>query len=313
MIPAATASDIRRKVMAAINRGRSAMIERVIDARRRNLGGFEVGRVLPSAGGRSVGPFVFFDHMGPAAMPAGVPRSADVRPHPHIGLSTVTYLFEGEMRHQDSVGSDQQIRPGDVNWMTAGRGISHSERFDGAIRDHGGVVHGIQAWVALPTEFEEIEPAFAHYGANALPMFEGEGLSGRLIAGRAFGVVSPVKVFSPMFYAHWTLAVGAKAAPPTDHAERAAYVVSGRVRIDGQDVAAGQMAVFTPGRTVLIEALEASVVMLLGGEPLGERHIWWNFVSSSRARIEQAKADWVAGRIPLPPHDHDEIIPLPEG
>ena len=288
------------------------MIELLIEARRKDLGGFEVGRLLPYMRRRTVGPFVFFDHMGPAQFPPGVPRSTDVRPHPHIGLSTVTYLFAGEMRHQDSVGSDQAIRPGEVNWMTAGRGISHSERFDGPIRDHGGLVDGIQAWVALPNGAEEIDPAFAHHGPEDLPAYESNGLWARLIAGAAFGATAKVKTHSPMFYVHWTLRAGTRAGLPAEYPERAAYVVSGRVEVDGQRAGPGQMLVFTPGDTVTFQAVEDSTVMLLGGEPIGERHLWWNFVSSSKDRIEQAKADWKAGRIPLPPNDHDEVIPLPE-
>ena len=289
------------------------MIELVIDARRRDLGGFEVGRVLPFAKRRMVGPFVFFDHMGPVNMPAGVPRSTDVRPHPHIGLSTVTYLFSGEMRHQDSLGTDQQIRPGEVNWMTAGRGISHSERFDGLIREHGGLMNGIQAWVALPEALEETAPAFAHHaGADDLPYAESDGLNARLIAGAAFGAKAAVKTHSPMFYVHWEMAAGAKAGLPAEYPDRAAFIVSGAVEVDGTRIEAGHMPVFALGETVTFTALEPSVVMLLGGEPLGERHLWWNFVSSSQERIEQAKADWQAGRIPLPPHDKDEFIPLPQ-
>jgi redox-sensitive bicupin YhaK (pirin superfamily) len=287
------------------------MIELVIDQRRRDLGGFEVGRVLPFAKRRMVGPFVFFDHMGPIEMAAGVPRSTDVRPHPHIGLSTVTYLFSGEMRHQDSLGFDQQIRPGEVNWMTAGRGITHSERFDGLIRDHGGLMHGIQAWVALPDALEETDPAFAHYAGDDMPTYESAGLEGRLIAGSAFGAVAKVKTHSPMFYAHWELAAGATAGLPADHPERAAYVAAGQVEVDGQSWRAGQMLVFAPGETIAFKAEQASTVMVLGGEPIGERHVWWNFVASSKDRIEQAKADWRAGRFKLPPHDHDEFIPLP--
>lgn len=288
------------------------MIEMLIEARRRDLGGFEVGRVLPFAKHRAVGPFVFFDHMGPLDMPAGVPRSTDVRPHPHIGLSTVTYLFDGEMRHQDSVGSDQPIRPGEVNWMTAGRGISHSERFDGPIRDHGGLMHGIQAWVGLPDGLEEIEPAFAHHGPEDLPTYEFEGMWARLIAGSEFGATAQVRTHSPMFYVHWELQPGARAQLPATYPERAAYIAKGRVEVGDRAYAAGQMLVFSTGQPVLFTAVEPSTVMLLGGEPLGERHIWWNFVSSSKDRIEQAKADWKAGRIPLPPHDHDDIIPLPQ-
>ena len=289
------------------------MIELVIDARRRDLGGFEVGRVLPFAKRRMVGPFAFFDHMGPVDMPAGVPRSTDVRPHPHIGLSTVTYLFSGEMRHQDSLGTDQQIRPGEVNWMTAGRGITHSERFDGLIREHGGLMNGIQAWVALPEALEETAPAFAHHaGAADLPYYESNGLKARLIAGEAFGARAAVKTHSPMFYVHWEMETGAVAGLPAEYPDRAAFIVSGAVEVDGARHEAGHMLVFSAGETVVFTALEPSIVMLLGGEPLGERRLYWNFVSSSAERIEQAKADWRAGRFKLPPHDHDEFIPLPD-
>ena len=285
------------------------MIERIVPQRRRDLGGFEVGRILPYAGGRMVGPFIFFDHMGPADFPVGIPRSVDVRPHPHIGLSTVTYLFEGEIMHRDSVGSEQPIRPGEVNWMTAGRGITHSERFERARRE-GGRLHGIQAWVALPEKDEESEPAFAHYGAADLPSFAGRGARGRLIAGEAYGARSNVKTHSPMFYAHWELEAGAAVELPAAYSERALYVVSGAAEADGQAVKAGEMAIFSPGNSSL-KATRASTVLALGGEPLGPRFIEWNFVSSSRARIEQAKADWRAGRMKLPVHDDAEFVPLP--
>jgi redox-sensitive bicupin YhaK (pirin superfamily) len=288
------------------------MIELVIEARRRSLGGFEVGRVLPFAKRRSVGPFVFFDHMGPVEMAAGVPRSADVRPHPHIGLSTVTYLFAGEMRHQDSVGSDQAIQPGAVNWMTAGRGITHSERFDGAIRDHGGTVHGIQAWVGLPDGQQEIEPSFSHHGRDSLPTFDRGGAHGRLIAGQAFGEQSPVRTYSPMVYIHWTMPAGSHIVPSTDDQERAAYVVAGKVAAGGEAYGPGQMLVLETGAAARIEASEDSTVMLIGGAPIGPRLIWWNFVASTQARLDQAKADWKAGRFALPPHDRNEFIPLPE-
>jgi len=286
------------------------MTDLVIDARRRDLGGFEVGRVLPSPRRRMVGPFVFFDHMGPIDFAAGFPRSVDVRPHPHIGLSTVTYLFAGEITHRDSLGSEVAITPGEMNWMTAGRGITHSERFERLRRD-GGSMHGIQAWVALPKEDEEIEPAFAHHGLDDLPTYEGGGLWARLVAGEAFGAKANVKVHSPMFYAHWRLAAGAKAQLPAEYSERAAYVAAGEVEVDGQAVPAGRMLVFDPGRDVLFTATTDTTVMLLGGEPIGERFIEWNFVSSSKDRIEQAKADWRAGRMKLPDLDHDEFIPLP--
>ncbi|MGI8842022.1 MAG: pirin family protein [Caulobacteraceae bacterium] len=286
------------------------MIERVIESRRRDLGGFEVGRVLPLASRRSIGPFVFFDHVGPVDFAPGFPRAADVRPHPHIGLSTVTYLFEGEITHRDSVGSEIAVRPGEVNWMTAGRGITHSERFD-ALRHAGGGIHGIQTWVALPANLEEIEPAFAHHGPEDLPTYESpDGLWARLIAGEAFGAKAAVKTHSPMFYVHWRLKAGTRAQIPADYPERAAFVAAGSAEIDGRAFVAGQMIVFSPGEPVLVTGLSDCEIMLLGGEPLGERFVEWNFVSSSQARIDQAKADWRAGRMKLPDLDHDEFIPL---
>ncbi len=286
------------------------MIELVIDSRRRDLGGFEVGRVLPFAQHRMVGPFVFFDHMGPIDFPPGIPRSVDVRPHPHIGLSTVTYLFDGEITHRDSVGSEIAITPGEMNWMTAGRGITHSERFD-RLRRTGGPMHGIQAWVGLPAADEETDPAFAHHGPEDLPTYEDGGLWARLIAGEAFGAKANVKIHSPMFYVHWRLKTGAKAQLPAQYPERAAFVVSGKVEVDGRGFCAGQMLVFAPGEPVTFTALSDAVIMLLGGEPIGERFIEWNFVSSSKERIEQAKADWRAGRMKLPDLDSGEFIPLP--
>jgi hypothetical protein len=288
------------------------MIELVIDQRRKDLGGFEVGRVLPFAKRRMVGPFVFFDHMGPVEFAAGFGREVDVRPHPHIGLSTVTYLFDGEITHRDSVGVTQEIHPGEVNWMTAGRGITHSERFD-TLRQTGGMMHGIQAWVALPTELEETDPAFANHGPADLPTYESPDgtLWARLIAGKAFGAEARVKTHSPMFYVHWRLKAGGRADLPAEYPERAAYVAQGVVEVEGQQFHAGQMMVFEPGQPVLLTALTDAIVMLLGGEPLGPRFIEWNFVSSSKDRLEQAKADWRAGRMKLPDADHDEFIPLP--
>ncbi|MEO8676246.1 MAG: pirin family protein [Casimicrobiaceae bacterium] len=286
------------------------MIELVIESRRRDLGGFEVGRVLPFARRRMVGPFVFFDHMGPMDFAPGLPRSVDVRPHPHIGLATVTYLFDGEIMHRDSVGSEQAITPGEVNWMTAGRGITHSERFERARRD-GGHLHGIQAWVGLPGELEETAPSFGHHGAADLPVYESDGLWARLVAGEAFGAKAAVHTHSPLFYVHWKLAAGARAQLEARYLERAAYVVSGSVEVDGGTFTAGQLLVFAPGAPILFTAVTPAVVMLLGGEPIGERFIEWNFVSSSRERIEQAKADWRAGRMKLPVHDDVEFIPLP--
>jgi len=286
------------------------MIELVIDQRRKDLGGFEVGRVLPYAQRRMVGPFIFLDHMGPAEFAAGFPRSVDVRPHPHIGLSTLSYLFEGTMTHRDSTGAVQDIRPGEVNWMTAGRGITHSERFE-ELRAHGGRMNGIQTWIALPQEHEETAPAFTHHTADSLPEFSDVGLTSRLIAGEAFGARSPVKAHSRLFYLHWALAPDARAELPADYSERAAYVAQGIVEIDGQTLQEGQMAVFAAGQPVVVKAITAATVMMLGGEPVGPRLIEWNFVASSKERLEQAKADWRAGRMKLPDADDKEFIPLP--
>jgi redox-sensitive bicupin YhaK (pirin superfamily) len=286
-------------------------VEMVIDARRRDLGGFEVGRVLPWAKRRMVGPFVFFDHMGPKQMAANLPRSVDVRPHPHIGLATITYLFAGEIVHRDSLGFHQVIRAGEVNWMTAGRGITHSERFE-TMRPHGGLLHGIQAWIALPESAEEIAPEFVHYEANALPIESSAGASTRVIAGKAFGKTSPVRTQSPLVYVHVELKAGASTGIPDGYSERAAFVAAGTIRSGEQSYEAGQMIVFARGSQPKIAATSDATVMLLGGEPLGARHIWWNFVSSRPERIEQAKADWRAGRMALPVGDTDEFIPLPE-
>jgi redox-sensitive bicupin YhaK (pirin superfamily) len=286
------------------------MIDIVIEQRRRDLGGFEVGRVLPYPKRRMVGPFIFFDHMGPVDFPPGIPRSVDVRPHPHIGLSTVTYLFDGEIMHRDSLATEQAIRPGEVNWMTAGRGITHSERFERARRE-GDRMNGIQAWVALPKEHEETDPAFAHYGVNALPKLQEKGVSIHVIAGEALGARAPVTIHSPLFYLHCELAGGARAELPAQYPERAAYVVAGSIDVDGQVFNQGQMPVFKPGPPVVFTAVVPAIVMLLGGEPVGERFIEWNFVSSSRDRIEQAKADWKGGRMKLPDLDRSEFIPLP--
>ena len=285
-------------------------IEQLIVARSHELGDLRVGRVLPAAARRMVGPFIFLDHLGPLTLPAPVPRTADVRPHPHIGLATVTYLFEGEITHRDSLGVEQVIRPGEVNWMTAGRGISHSERFDG-LRAIGGPLHGLQAWVALPLEHEETEPAFEHHGRTELQMRDAAGVQLRLIAGAAFGLTSPVRTLSRLFYAHLELTAGASFALRDDASERAVYVVTGTTTIDGVPLEARSLAVLRAGAVPSLVALETCTVMLLGGEPVGPRYAWWNFVLSRRERIEQAKLDWSAGRIPLPPADASEWIPLP--
>lgn len=286
------------------------MIELIIQQRRRDLGSFEVGRVLPFAKRRMVGPYIFFDRMGPKDLAPGLPREADVRPHPHIGLSTITYLFDGEIMHRDSLGSAQAVRPGEVNWMTAGRGITHSERFE-KLRAEGGPIDGIQAWVALPDEREEIDPGFWHYSSDALPALDGDGAVGRLIAGRLAGVQSPVRIDSPQFYVHWQLRAGARVSLPAEYSGRAVYVARGDVEVDGQRVDVGCMAVLAPGKAATIAALGDAVVMALGGEPVGPRYIDWNFVSSSPERIDEARADWAAGRMKLPDLDDKEFIPLP--
>lgn len=291
-------------------------VETVVVTRVRDLvDGFKVRRVLPSARRRMVGPFIFLDQMGPEILSAG--RGLDVAPHPHIGLATVTYLFNGELMHRDSLGNAQPIRPGEVNWMTAGRGIAHSERTPHEMRAAGSDLFGIQSWVALPLRHEEDAPAFAHHGAPELPFVEGEGKRVRLIAGSLYGARSPVETLSEMFYADAELDAGARLPMPKEYEERAAYVVEGTVALSGESGAAfeaGQLMVFKPGADVTLEAHESSNarVMLLGGEPSdGRRHIWWNFVSSSSERIEQAKEDWKAGRFaPVP--GETELIPLPE-
>ncbi len=258
-----------------------------------------------------VGPFIFFDHIGPAVFPPELPRHTDVRPHPHIGLATITYLFAGEIVHRDSLGYHQVIRAGEVNWMTAGRGISHSERFE-TMRERGGLIQGIQAWVALPAEHEETDPAFTHFDAHELPTRTQGGATIRLIAGEAFDLVSVVPTHSRLFYAHVELEDGATIELPTGYTERAIFVATGSASIDTVTFDTGQMVIFVPGARTQIRARGKTTLMVLGGEPLGERHIYWNFVSSRPERIEQAKADWRARRMPLPIEDDQEFIPLPD-
>jgi redox-sensitive bicupin YhaK (pirin superfamily) len=285
---------------------------RVLDGRPRDLGGFGVRRVLPAGGLQTVGPFIFFDQMGPATFASGA--GVDVRPHPHIGLATVTYLFAGEFMHRDSLGTAQLIRPGDVNWMVAGRGIVHSERTPPEARSAAGgaVIHGIQTWVALPRGREEIEPSFEHHPAPTLPEIRGAGVSMRLIAGAAYGRQAPTAVFSPMFYLAATLHEAAQVELPDEYAERAAYVAEGAVEVDGARHEVGAMIVFAAGERAALRAVTDARVMLLGGAPIdGPRHIWWNFVSSSLERIERAKVDWRDERFAAVPGD-DERIPLPE-
>jgi hypothetical protein len=286
------------------------MLDLVIESRPHDIGGFQVGRVLPFRQRRMVGPFIFLDRMGPHDMAPPIPRSTDVRPHPHIGLSTVTYLFDGELTHRDSTGVEQVISPGELNWMTAGAGISHSERFDG-LRDRGGHMDGIQAWVAVPESREEDAPSFAHHAVDALPALQDAGVQVRLIAGKAYGLASPAATHSPLFYVHAELQPGARLPLPDGYPERAVLVCRGSIAIGGARHGEGRMPVFSGTGPASLEALEPARVMLLGGEPLGTRHIWWNFVSSRKERIEQAKADWLAGRIALPPMDNQEFIPLP--
>jgi len=286
------------------------VIELVLDQRIRHIGSFEVGRVLPAGKRRMVGPFIFLDHLGPVDLPEGLPRDADVLPHPHIGLSTVTYLFAGEIVHRDSLGMEQAIRPGEMNWMIAGSGITHSERFERARRE-GGPMHGVQSWVALPNGEEETAPAFAHHEGEDLPIHEDEGVRVRLLAGEAFGLRAAVKTHSPLFYVHVALDSGARIALPKEYPERAIFLVSGAAEADGQTIEQTQMVVFSTGADAVVQATMPSVLMLLGGAPVGERFIEWNFVSSSRDRIAQAKSDWQAGRMKLPDLDNEEFVPLP--
>lgn len=274
--------------------------------------GFFVTRLLPQAARRSIGPFVFFDYFGPVDFAPG--KGVDVRPHPHIGLATVTYLFEGAQMHRDTLGSVQEITPGDVNWMTAGRGIAHSERTGPEMRAKGHRLHGIQSWVGLPQADEEAAPAFQHFGRAQLPEREDKGVTLRLIAGSAFGQTSPVKVFSPIFYADARFAPGGALHYTADHEERAFFVVDGEVETGANEVhGTGAMLMLDKGEEVTLYAGAPARVMLLGGAPLdGPRHIWWNFVSSSQDRIERAKAEWKAGAFGTIPGDDKEFIPLPE-
>jgi len=287
-------------------------MRRVIEGRRRDLGGFEVRRVLPAAGLQTVGPFIFFDHIGPAQLARG--GGIDVRPHPHIGLATVTYLFEGAFMHRDSLGSAQVIRPGDVNWMVAGRGIVHSERTPPGQRaaPEGASIHGIQTWIALPRGHEEVAPAFEHHPAKTLPKISLQGAQLCLIAGAAYGARAPASVYSPMFYLAAELAGGSEIELPAEYPERAAYVVDGEIHVDDRRYGVGQMPVFESAADARVVARMPARIMLLGGAPLdGPRHIWWNFVSSSLERIERAKLDWREQRFAPVPGD-DERIPLPD-
>jgi redox-sensitive bicupin YhaK (pirin superfamily) len=285
-------------------------IERVIVPRTSDLGGFFVRRALPSSQRRMVGPFIFFDHMGPAEFRAGY--GIDVRPHPHIGLATVTYLFAGEIMHRDSLGSVAAIQPGAVNWMSAGRGIAHSERTAPDHRVAGEPLHGLQCWVALPAENEEAAPAFVHHDAGALPAENGEGKTVRVVAGRFLGMTSPVVTGWDTLMADATLAAGASLPLDADTEERALYIVSGEIDIAGDRFEAGRLLVFRPGDRITVTAMTPARLAIVGGAAMdGPRHIWWNFVSSRKERIEQAKADWKAGRFEAVPGE-TEFIPLPE-
>jgi redox-sensitive bicupin YhaK (pirin superfamily) len=286
-------------------------IETIVEARTKDLGELTVGRVLPSRQRRQVGPFVFFDHMGPAQFKPG--EGINVRPHPHINLATVTYLFDGEIIHRDSLGSHQPIHPGAINWMTAGRGITHSERTSPERRAAGQALHGIQLWVALPKEAEEVEPDFHHHPSDTIPEVTLDGVRLRVLAGSAYGTTSPVKTHSPLFYVEAHMPKGASLAMPVGAVDRAAYLVEGDVRCGTERSTRPRLLVFKEGTAPILHANEDSRLMLLGGEPFAEpRHMWWNFVSTSHARIEQAKRDWKEGRFPTVPGDDEEFIPLPD-
>ncbi len=288
----------------------TALIEHLIESSPKDLGEFVVRRTLPSKQRQRVGPFVFFDHMGPAEFAPGT--GVAVRPHPHIGLATMTYLFEGTILHRDSLGFVQPIEPGAVNWMTAGRGIVHSERTPPDLFASGSKLHGLQIWLALPTELEEMDPAFVHYPAEAIPVVSRPGVNIQIVAGNAFGEESPVATTSETLYLAVEMQGGATLAVPDGIDERAVYVVSGGLRIGSQQIAPGAMAVLKPDAAVNIEALDETKAVILGGATLaGERYVWWNLVSSSRDRIEQAKDDWRNDRFEKVPGD-DEFIPLPD-
>jgi redox-sensitive bicupin YhaK (pirin superfamily) len=286
-------------------------IDLVVVPRSVDVGHFEVRRALPHARRRMVGPFIFFDHFGPAEFRSG--QGIDVRPHPHIGLATVTFLFDGEIMHRDSLGTAAPIRPGEVNWMTAGRGIVHSERTTPEHRVDGEPIHGLQCWVALPGADEEMAPAFAHHDSAALPLVSGEGKSVRVVAGSAYGLRSPVTTLSPTLFADVRLSAGVTLPVDADTEERGLYVIAGEVDVAGDRFAAGRLLVFRPGDAITVTAVTDAHLVLLGGAAMdGPRHIWWNFVSSRKDRIEQAKADWKLARFDTVPGDDQEFIPLPE-
>ncbi len=282
----------------------------LIEPHVRDLGSFTVRRLLPSAQRQAVGPFIFFDELAPSTFPPG--QGMDVRPHPHIGLATVTYLFEGEIYHRDSLGYVQAIHPGDVNWMTAGKGIVHSERTGDEARTSGITMHGIQSWVALPQAYEEVEPSFHHHPASTLPMLDQPGIHLRVIAGSAYGLTSPVLTYSSLFYVAAEISAGSELTLPEDYPERAVYLVEGQLTVGSEVLTSGKMAIWLGTDPVILHAQSDTRVMLLGGEPLdGQRYLWWNFVSSSEARIEQAKQTWLTDQFPKVPGE-TEFIPLPQ-
>lgn len=292
-------------------------IETLIIPRSRDLGGFEVRRALPAPKRQMVGPFIFFDQAGPAELLTG--QGVDVRPHPHIGLGTVTYLFQGDFHHRDSTGADQIIRPGALNWMVAGRGVTHSERTSAEARTGPNSLFGIQTWLALPDSHEDMAPLFEHHGKDSLPVIEDEGVSVRLILGNAYGETAPAFMYSETFYADVTLEAGRLLPMPDDHEDRGIYIVDGAISIASHDYEAGQMMVFRPGDRITVAAGDRGArLMILGGATMsGPRYIWWNFVASSKERIEAAKAEWRAenwgaGRFDLPVDDREEHIPLPD-
>ena len=288
-----------------------SLIELTIPPREADIGGLNVRRLLPYAKRRMLGPFIFLDHMGPAQY--GIGEGLDVRPHPHIGLATVTYLFDGEIVHRDTLGSHQTISPGAVNWMTSGQGISHSERTGADERGHLHGVHGLQIWVALPKEFEEKSPEFFHHDASSIPFLDLKGVRLRVIAGEAYGMSSPVKIYSPLFYVDVKMDAGSVLELPPQYMERGAYVINGNVRVGGDTIPVHSLPIFLPQGHVRIEAATDSHLVLLGGEKLPEkRFIWWNFVSTSQERIEQAKQDWVEGRFGKIPGDDQEFVALPD-
>lgn len=287
-------------------------IELMVIPNAKDIGGFEVRRALPTAKRRLVGPFIFFDRMGPAILRAD--QALDVRPHPHIGLSTVTYLFDGKIKHRDSLGTEMVIEPGDVNLMTAGRGIVHSERSPEEVRGHPTSISGLQTWLALPDSKEEIAPLFENTSRSVLPEFDAEGASGRVVIGRFQGLNSPVTGHSETLYADIRLAAGASIQIPADAEERAIYVLDGHVVIAGDRFPADRLLVFRPGDEIVVSSENGAHFMLFGGASLGsQRYIWWNFVSSSKERIEQAKQEWKTRRFDIVPGDEEEFIPLPEG